>query len=429
MKPLTERVVYHSVKGRRPSNQDSVVVGLLGEGRSVAAVADGMGGRLAGDVASQRALEVVVDRLREGDALAAAVEESNRAVFDESRANPDLHGMGTTVVAMLQEGDEYVIANVGDSRAYRLGGEGIAKVTADHSFTAEAIEAGEMTPEDAVQSPWANALTRAIGTDPEVQVDIYGPFDATESHAILLCSDGFHKPLSDEGILTSVLGCDANGETALELTDIALRAGSDDNITIALISFGDQSWMDEAIQARHDLWELEDAPTVEFQQEAEEVHASEGIAGDAAVDDPLGEDSQVGDPAAEGASDWVFPDPEAGAADLSLEGQGLIDAGVIGEGIAPMHSPGPSVEVDTSASVVASETAEEPLASDVTPGTPDRTAIRGRRKRGARPKAGFDIVVGSGFSLSKKQRRKRALQGVVLLAAVVAVVALALRFL
>lgn len=330
MKPLTERVAYHSIKGRRASNQDAVVVGILADGRSVAAVADGMGGRLAGDVASRRALEVMVEHLGKGGDLASAVEAANRAVFSESNADPDLHGMGTTVVVMLQEDDRYHIANVGDSRAYRLASEGISKVTADHSFTAEAVEAGEMTPEDAVLSPWANALTRAIGTDPQVDVDVFGPFDANESHAILLCSDGFHKPLSDDGILISVLGSDGE-DAAEELTEIALRAGSDDNITIALVSFGDRSWKDRAIQSRNDVWDLEDAPTVEFEQD-EALEGEEEAETEASADESVTPDDDDADVERE-PTVWVFPDSTDGEAEHQGDEDGLIEAGYISEGM------------------------------------------------------------------------------------------------
>ena len=326
MKPLTDRVAYHTMKGRRASNQDAVVVGMMADGRAVAAVADGMGGRLGGDVASRRALEVVVERLGAGEGLTEAVKEANRIVFAESGADPELHGMGTTVVALVQKGEEYHIANVGDSRAYRLSGEGIAQVTADHSFTAEAVEAGDMTPEDAVHSPWANALTRAIGTDEDVEVDVFGPFDARESHAILLCSDGFHKPLSDDGILTSVLGCDAQ-DAAEELTDIALRAGSDDNITIALVSFGDRSWRDDAIRARQDEWEADDAPTVEFENDAE---------GWAEVEEmPTASLKSTGDTRDDERPppEWILPDEDDLAEGPSGDG---VNSGLIREGLAPM---------------------------------------------------------------------------------------------
>lgn len=329
MKPLTDRVAYHTMKGRRASNQDAVVVGMMADGRGMAAVADGMGGRLGGDVASRRALEVVAERLGAGEGVTHAIREANRTIFAESGADPELHGMGTTVVALVQDGEEYHIANVGDSRAYRLSGSGITRVTADHSFTAEAVEAGDMTPEDAVHSPWANALTRAIGTDEDVEVDLFGPFDARESHAILLCSDGFHKPLSDEGILTSVLGCDPL-DSAEELTDIALRAGSDDNITIALVSFGDGSWRDEAVRARLDTWEMDDAPTVEFENEADDwldagPDASETLAPPVDAE----EDEERPPP------EWIMPD-EDDSKDGAETRYRDIASGSIFEGLAPI---------------------------------------------------------------------------------------------
>ena len=482
MRPLTDRVAYHTMKGRRASNQDAVVVGMMADGRGMAAVADGMGGRLGGDVASRRALEVVVERLGAGEGVTKAIRAANRTVFAESGADPELHGMGTTVVALVQDGEEYHIANVGDSRAYRLSGDGISRVTADHSFTAEAVEAGDMTPEDAVHSPWANALTRAIGTDEDVEVDVFGPFDARESHAILLCSDGFHKPLSDEGILTSVLGCDPLG-AAEELTDIALRAGSDDNITIALVSFGDGSWRDAAVRARQDTWEMDDAPTVEFQNECDgDLEASKGSA-----EETLASDLQDEAPPEGRSPEWILPEPddpgekpEAGHKDISgsiHEGLAPLSRAMAAEGsaievLAQLHDvpegtaetegaghgdvgaetlEGPGSEVGSQTSIDASsdfagndlEGLDEEVAGEVT-GDPDPPEIteaiavseppasagsnaRPQSKR-RRSVGGFDLMV----SPAKPQRRFKSrsfFTPVALLAAIGVVVALLIRFL
>ena len=421
MKPLNERAVYYSAKGKRSSNQDAVAVGVLADGRSVAAVADGMGGRLAGDVASRRALEVVFERLGAGDELSHAVEEANRAVFAESNKDPELHGMGTTVVALLQVGDEYHIANVGDSRAYRLASDGIFQVTADHSFTAEAVEAGDMTPEDAVLSPWANALTRAIGTDPHVEVDVFGPFDATESHTVLLCSDGFHKPLSEEGILTSVLGCDGE-DPARELTEIALRAGSDDNVTIALVSFGDESWMDRVVKARHELWDMEDAPTMEFEQE------------DAGGETPpVLIEEEPEEPVEGEPPEWILPDPEEAADEAELGGEILVQAGVIAEALAPVRAEpaagaeegepavAPDSAPDSSAPASAEPSEGEPVAASAESEPPSRgdAAKRPTRRGGD----GFGLVVSPAPRRGRSPQSKRAVVSVVFLAAIAAAVA------
>ncbi|MGI9627589.1 MAG: PP2C family protein-serine/threonine phosphatase [Longimicrobiales bacterium] len=395
MKPLTERVAYHSEKGKRPSNQDAVVVGIMADGRSVAAVADGMGGRLAGDVASRRALEVITDRLREGDPLAGSVEEANRVVFEESRGNPDLHGMGTTVVALLQIGEEYTIANVGDSRAYRLGPDGISQVTADHSFTAEAAEAGEMTAEDAQLSPWANALTRAIGTDPEVEVDIYGPYDATEPHAILLCSDGFHKPLSDQGILTSVLGAERTGDMARDLASIALRAGSDDNITIAFVNFGDDSWASQALGAIQDGTDLEDRPTVEFPNSG----AAEPNSPEEAPDEGP-------------APQWTMP-VEQVATKAVAGTQRLVQSGVIGETIPPLRSKPEGLLPQGEAGTAAPEQ------------DPTTPAAESPPERGP----SFGTVVAGGATNLKRKRKQQAFRSVVLLAVVASIVIVLLQLL
>ncbi|MDH3224880.1 MAG: hypothetical protein OEO23_14260, partial [Gemmatimonadota bacterium] len=164
---------------------------------------------------------------------------------------------------------------------------------------------------------------------------IFGPFDAHESHAILLCSDGFHKPLSDDGILNSVLGCKAE-DAGEELTDIALRAGSDDNITIALVSFGDDSWRDEAIRARNDGWDMDDAPTIEFESEEEGWEEPE--------QEPASPSPEPAKREGRPQPEWILPEPEADGREPPADG--LIESGFIGETISPVR---PAVSRDLSA--------------------------------------------------------------------------------
>lgn len=224
--------------GRRRSNQDAVVVTKLSGGREVVAIADGMGGHSAGEVASARALETLVAELRGSDDLRAAVRAANAAVYAEGSRNPGWQGMGTTVVALLRTGNTYHIANVGDSRAYRIDAQAIAQLTDDHSFVAEALRGGAMSPEQAAVSPWRNALTRAVGTDAEVEVDLFGPFAVDEPHAVLLCSDGLYKPLPAESLHNYVLATEDVEAAVRALAALAFRRGSDDNITVAAVEFG-----------------------------------------------------------------------------------------------------------------------------------------------------------------------------------------------
>lgn len=239
---LPERSASQSHRGRRPENQDAVLVTTLHDGSELAAVADGMGGQSAGEVASRTALEALLEQVESGASLAEAVRAANGAVFRQARGREEWAGMGTTLVALLRRGPRYEIVNVGDSRAYRLDAGGFAQVTEDHSFVTEAIRTGRLSPEDAARSPWRNALTRSIGTDPEVEVDAFGPFDSTEPHLVLLCTDGLHKVLGPEDLAGALRNAGEDlGRAATLLATEAYERGSDDNITVALLRFDGSS--------------------------------------------------------------------------------------------------------------------------------------------------------------------------------------------
>lgn len=233
------RTGCHTECGRRPVNQDAVLAVRLSDGRELVAVADGMGGHSAGEVASQRALETVWTRLKAGSDLRSAVSAANAAVHAAAAGNPAWRGMGTTLVAMLRSGHSYEIANVGDSRAYRITRTGLSQITRDHTFVAEAQREAKGASEELAQSRWRNALTRALGTDAEVDVDVFGPFDAQEPHAVLLCTDGVHRTLSDEVMHGHVGRADDPWAAARSLAAEAYERGSADNISAAVILFGE----------------------------------------------------------------------------------------------------------------------------------------------------------------------------------------------
>ncbi len=238
MTALAPAIAYFSHAGRRPSNQDAVVATRLADGRELTAIADGMGGHAAGEVASARALEILVQELGRGVDLREAFEAANDVVHREARSHGERRGMGTTLVAVLTGNAEYRVANVGDSRAYRIDADGIQQITSDHSVVAEASRDGGFPADELANSPWRNALTRAIGTDPTVEVDVFGPFDMRVPHAVVLCSDGLYKALPDEVIREYVLAT-PDVETAVRsLAAVAYRLGSDDNITVGALEFG-----------------------------------------------------------------------------------------------------------------------------------------------------------------------------------------------
>jgi len=236
MPDLHIQTAVHTLAGRRPINQDAVAVQDLPGGRKLLALADGMGGHQAGEVASRKALEALSDALAAGATLDAAVKAANAAVHSAALDREDWQGMGTTLVALLQTGTRYEIASVGDSRAYRIDTAGIRQVTSDHSVAAEATRAGADQAEIAA-SPWRNAVTRAIGTAPAVEVDVFGPFDCTVPHTVVLCSDGLYRVVSNQRIRDHVYGAGDLAAAVWRLAREALDGGSTDNISVIVARF------------------------------------------------------------------------------------------------------------------------------------------------------------------------------------------------
>jgi serine/threonine protein phosphatase PrpC len=233
------RLAVESIAGQRPYQEDSVWAQPLADGRLLLAVADGMGGHAAGEVASALALEVLVSSLEAGDEIDNAFVAANDGVHRRS-VEPGKHGMGTTLVAALVSDGEYFVANVGDSRAYLLSAEGIRQLTEDHSFVVEAMKRGQ-TREQAMATPWRDALTRSIGPDGRVEVDVFGPFPVVRDTALLVCSDGLYKTLSDRDLWEIFVQSRSARGAARTLVATALERGSDDNISVASAEYGEVS--------------------------------------------------------------------------------------------------------------------------------------------------------------------------------------------
>jgi serine/threonine protein phosphatase PrpC len=235
--PDEPRLASESIAGRRPYQEDSVFVKSLSDGRVLVAVADGMGGHAAGEVASALALETLVEALEDGVPIDNAFTLANREVHEKAR-DPGKHGMGTTLTAALIDDGEYMIANVGDSRGYIISDAGIRQVTDDHSFVAEAMKRGQ-TEDQAMDTPYRDALTRSIGTEAEVEVDVFGPFPVEDDTALLVCSDGLYKTLDDEDLRRIFLESGSPRGAAQTLVSSALENGSDDNISVAIAEYGE----------------------------------------------------------------------------------------------------------------------------------------------------------------------------------------------
>lgn len=225
----------------RALNEDSLCVS---PGIGLFAVADGMGGHRAGEVASGTALRLLERelgrRLKSGEkpenALIDSIKEANRSIFELSMQNPDYAGMGTTVTACLKWGGETLVAQVGDSRAYLLRDGGIVRLTEDHSLVQELVKNGGITEEQAFAHPQRNVLTRALGTELSLEVDLYR-VKVTSGDLLLLCTDGLTGYLRPEDILFTVHNSPDLDVVVQNLLGKALQSGGADNITIVLVEF------------------------------------------------------------------------------------------------------------------------------------------------------------------------------------------------
>lgn len=225
--------------GKRPHNEDSYFVGTM-DGRTVAAVSDGMGGHRAGEVASSLAIETLRTALGfaagaiEGKTLSDALVEANRVVFEKASNNDAMYGMGATLVCAAVFPDRFLAANVGDSRMYLLHNDSIRQITHDHSYVAELVRRGVITHEEARTHPRRNLITRAIGAEPNVKVDLFAD-DWADGDTLLLCSDGLSGSLTDSEI-AFILLAEPDPEKACDtLISRALQNGSTDNITVVLV--------------------------------------------------------------------------------------------------------------------------------------------------------------------------------------------------
>jgi protein phosphatase len=199
------------------------------------AVADGMGGHRGGEVASQLALETVEHMFHEGrGTLSEQVREANRAVFSRSAADRKVTGMGTTLTAAMIQDDVAHLAHVGDSRAYLLRADGFRQLTEDHTLVGRMVKAGEITPAEADVHPHRNVVTRALGTEPDLEVDELD-LGLLEGDRLLLCSDGLTNMVTEEQIQAILTSTPDPQEAADRLVRAANRAGGLDNITVLLL--------------------------------------------------------------------------------------------------------------------------------------------------------------------------------------------------
>ena len=203
-------------------------------------VADGMGGHNAGEVASKMAAEGIVDYVNNNfnlwDSsilLVKAIERVNTDIYNFSKEKEELKGMGTTITACLEIGDKIIIANVGDSSCFGIKGQKLHKITKDHSLVQELVDMGTITETQAANHPKKNIITRAVGTNEYVNVDIF-TIEKNEYDLFLLCSDGLTNEVSKDEIISTIIIRESLEEVCERLIHLAKSNGGRDNITVLL---------------------------------------------------------------------------------------------------------------------------------------------------------------------------------------------------
>jgi serine/threonine protein phosphatase PrpC len=241
---------------KRRRNEDAYVIEP-----PLFAVADGMGGAQAGEVASRLAAAALkesgVERGGE-ERIVSVIQEANRRIYDRSNADPNASGMGTTMTVALVENGQVAFGHVGDSRAYLIRDGMMEQLTEDHSLVAELMRSGKLSPEEAETHPQRSVITRALGTDPDVDVDTF-TIAAQTGDVFLLCSDGLTTMVSNETILDLVERNRASMDKALRaLVGAANKGGGEDNITVVAFeitdeaSFRDGETREQALPSRVD---------------------------------------------------------------------------------------------------------------------------------------------------------------------------------
>jgi serine/threonine protein phosphatase PrpC len=231
------------------------------------AIADGMGGAQAGEVASQLAAAAVSEGGaadgRGEERIFQLIQEANRRVYDRASTDPHTSGMGTTMTVAIVDGDQVAFGHVGDSRAYLIRDGEMQQLTEDHSLVNELMKSGKLSREEADIHPQRSVITRAVGTDPDVDVDTF-TVDAETGDLFLLCSDGLTDVVSEEEILDLVERNRGDIDRALKaLVKEANRGGGEDNITVVAFEIADEAVRDGQTKEQALPPELAQAPAAD----------------------------------------------------------------------------------------------------------------------------------------------------------------------
>ncbi|HEX8075353.1 MAG TPA: Stp1/IreP family PP2C-type Ser/Thr phosphatase [Thermoleophilaceae bacterium] len=239
---IAEKASLTDVGRQRQSNEDSFL-----ERPPLFAVADGMGGARAGEVASRMAVEAFDDSGADAspeEMLSRVAREANRRIYEAAQGDSEHAGMGTTLTAAVVSGREVAVGHVGDSRLYRLRDGRLERLTDDHSLVEELVRQGRLSPEEAENHPQRSIITRALGPEPEVDVETF-THPGRDGDVYLLCSDGLSGMVAEEDMAAIVRDSPSLDEAARELVDAANRNGGRDNITVLLFRLASEGDDDE----------------------------------------------------------------------------------------------------------------------------------------------------------------------------------------
>jgi protein phosphatase len=218
----------------RQGNEDSYLVA-----EPLFVIADGMGGHLAGDVASATAVEVITAEasdlsVADPSTLEKVVRDANEAIWAKAQGDPTLNGMGTTCTLLLIDGDRGRIAHVGDSRAYLLRDGELSQLTEDHTLVQKMVNEGRLEPDEAEVHPQRSIVTRGLGIYQELQVDML-PLTLRPGDRLMLCSDGLNSMIRPDAMREALAGAPDAQSAADKLVDLANAAGGEDNVTVIVI--------------------------------------------------------------------------------------------------------------------------------------------------------------------------------------------------
>src|SRR5262249_13962142 len=252
MKITVGQITDRGLNPKRLSNEDNL---LAMPERGLYLVADGVGGRLGGEVASQTVVDVFskVFTQRHTEDLRKVIESTiefcNQKIYEDALSNPDLQGMATTIAMLAVEGQRAVVAHVGDSRVYRFDRKGLICLTEDHSEVGEALRAGLITLEQASQHPRRNVISRAVGAELEVEPD-FREIEIDDQTSFVLCSDGITRHVTDQEIARLMKSGQRPQAICERMKQLCYQGGAEDNLTAIVVDFGPRAYADDSTKPR-----------------------------------------------------------------------------------------------------------------------------------------------------------------------------------